>query len=70
MTLLLRKESTYSELFWSVFSGIQTEYEEKRSISPYSARMRARITRNTDTFHSVSIVVFIFFSKIYVEEFN
>ena len=27
--------------FWSVFSRIQTEYGEIRSISPYSVRMRA-----------------------------
>ena len=26
--------------FWSVFSRIRTEYEEIRSISPYSVRMR------------------------------
>ena len=30
--------------FWSVFSRIQTEYEEKRSVFPYSVQMQ----ENTD----------------------
>ena len=30
----------YSELFWSAFSRIRTEYREISSISPYSLRMR------------------------------
>ena len=38
------KKSPYSELFWSVFSRIWTEYGEKLRISPYSFRMR----ENTD----------------------
>ena len=37
-------KSSYSEFFWSVFSCIQTEYGEIRSICPYSVRMR----ENTD----------------------
>ena len=36
----LSKKSPYSELFWSAFSRIQTEYGEIRSIFPYSDRMR------------------------------
>ena len=46
LTLLcftLRKKCPYSELFWSVFSSIQTEYGE---ISP-----------NTDTFHAVLMIM-------------
>ena len=35
----LRKKCLYSELFWSVFSRIRTEYGEIRSISPYSVQM-------------------------------
>ena len=42
--LSLRKKCPYSEFFWSVFSRIQTEYGEIRSISPYSVRVR----ENTD----------------------
>ena len=34
------KKCPYSELLWSAFSRIQTEYGEIRSISPYSVRMR------------------------------
>ena len=30
----------YSEFSWSAFSRIGTEYEEIRSISPYSVQMR------------------------------
>ena len=44
---LLRKKSPYSELFWSVFSHIRTDYGEIKS------RIRTRITPSTDTFHAV-----------------
>ena len=40
----LRKKCPYSELFWSVFSRIRTEYAEILNISPYSVR----IWENTD----------------------
>ena len=36
----LRKKSSFSELLWSVFSLIPTEYGEIRSISTFSVRMR------------------------------
>ena len=39
----LRKKYPYSELFWSSFSLIRTEY----------GRMRTRITSKTDTFLAV-----------------
>ena len=35
----LRKKCPYSELFWSAFSSIWTEYGEIQNISPYSVRM-------------------------------
>ena len=48
------------------FSLIRTEYGEKRSISPYSIRMRenarkmpTRITSNTDAFYAVIVFIFI-----------
>ena len=41
---VLRKKCPYSELFWSAFSGIRTEYGEIRNIFPYSVWMR----ENTD----------------------
>ena len=40
----LRKKCPYSELFWSAFSRIWTEYREMQSMSPYSVRIR----ENTD----------------------
>ena len=44
----LREKCPYSELFWSVFSRIRTEYGEAFHISPYSVRMR----ENTDQSNS------------------
>ena len=44
----LREKWPYSELFWSVFFRIRTEYGE----------IRTRITPNTDTFYTVSFFVF------------
>ena len=52
----LHENCPYSELFWSAFSHIRTEYGEIRSISPYSVQMREnadQITPNTDIFHVV-----------------
>ena len=52
----LRKKCPYSELFWSAFSRIRTEYGEIRSIRSKCEKMRARITPNTDTFHAVHLL--------------
>ena len=43
LTPSLRKKCPYSELFWSVFSRIQSNY----------GKIRTRITLTTDTFHTV-----------------
>ena len=48
LLLTLRKRCLYLELFWSAFSHIWTEYEDIRSISPYSVRMR----ENADQYNS------------------
>ena len=48
--LPLRKNRPYSELFWSAFSRIQTEYEEIRSISPYSVRMLENADQNNSEY--------------------
>ena len=40
----LREKCLYSQLFWSVFPCIRTEYEDILHISSYSVRMR----KNTD----------------------
>ena len=42
----LCKKCSYSELFWSVFSCIWTEYGEILPISPYSVRMRENTDQN------------------------
>ena len=47
--LLLRKECLYSELFWSTFSCIRTEYREIEC-----GKMRTRITLNTDISYAVT----------------
>ena len=44
--IALREKCLYSELFWSAFSRIWTEYGEIRSISPYSVRMRENRDQN------------------------
>ena len=54
--LPLHKKCPYSELFWSIFSRIQTKYVEIQSISLYSVRMLENTTRatpNTDTFYAL-----------------
>ena len=48
LLLTLRKRCLYLELFWSAFSRVWTEYEDIRSISPYSVRMR----ENADQYNS------------------
>ena len=44
--LTLRKKCPCSELFWSVFPRIWTEYGEIWSISPYSVRIRENTDQN------------------------
>ena len=48
LSLTLRKACPYSELFWSAFSRIRTEYGKIIRVSPYSVRMR----ENTDQSNS------------------
>ena len=50
MPLALRKKGPYSELFWSVFSNIRTEYGEIRSISPYSVSMWENTDQNNSEY--------------------
>ena len=44
--LSMRESCPYSELFWSVFSRIRTEYGEILRISPYSVQMRENANQN------------------------
>ena len=46
----LRKKCSYSELFWSVFFQIQTEYGQIRSISPYLAQIRENTDQNNSEY--------------------
>ena len=46
LVVTLRQKCPYSELFWSVFSRIRTEYGEILRISSYSVRMRENTDQN------------------------
>ena len=62
----LREKCPFSELFWSAFFRIRTEYWEILRISLYSVRMlekQTRITPKTDTFYAV----YMFFFLAYLE---
>ena len=49
-TFILRKKCPCSELFWSVFSGIRTEYREIFLISPFSVRIRENTDQNNSEY--------------------
>ena len=56
-SLSLRKKYPYSELFWSAFSPIRTEYGEILRISPYSVRMWENADQNDSKYgHFLRIV--------------
>ena len=48
--MALCKTCPYTELFWSVFFRIWTEYGELRSISPYSVQMRENTDQNNSEY--------------------
>ena len=50
---ILREKCSYSELFWSAFSRIQTEYGEILRISLYSVRMRGNAVQNNSEYGHV-----------------
>ena len=55
----LRKRGPQSELFWSVYSRIRTEYVEIQSrISPYSVRMRENTDQSSSEYGHFSRSVF------------
>ena len=55
----LRKRCPYSELFWSVYSRIRTEYGKIQSrISPYSVRMRENTDQSSSEYGHFSRSVF------------
>ena len=53
VSLALRKKYPYSELFWSAFFRIWTEYWEILRIFPYSVRMRENADQNNSKYGHV-----------------
>ena len=45
-----REKCSYSELFWSAFSRIRTEYGEIHRISPYFVQMRENADQNNSEY--------------------
>ena len=55
----LHEMCPYSKFFWSVFSRIRTEYEERLGISPYSVRMRENADKKNSRYgHFLDSVIF------------
>ena len=46
----VHEKCPYSELFWSAFFRIRTEYGEIRTISPYSVQMRKNADQNNSEY--------------------
>ena len=46
----LREKCLYSEVFWPVFSRIQTEYGETLHISPYSVQMSENVDQSNSEY--------------------
>ena len=55
---------SYSELLWSVFSRIWTEYREIRSISPYSVQIWENADQNNSEYGHFSRSVDLFVDTI------
>ena len=51
----MRKKCPYSELIWSAFPRICTEYGEIPSISPYSVQIRENSDQNNSEWKVISI---------------
>ena len=66
-TKSLLKKCPYSELFWSVFSRIRTEYGEIRSVSLYSVRMRKNTDQNNSEYGHFSGSVYFCFDLFFHE---
>ena len=78
LRVLLRRKCPYSELFWSVFSRIRTEYGELRSISPYSVPMQENTDQNNSEYgyflcsvwYKWKFTIIINNSKIWIHYWN
>ena len=62
----MRKEYPHSELFWSAFSRIWTEYGEVLHISPYSVRTQENANQNNSEYghFSRSVLFLVTFAQI------
>ena len=56
----LRKKYPYSELFWSAFSRIRTEYRVIPRISPYSVRIGEFADQNNSEYGHYSPNVYVY----------
>ena len=54
----LREKCPYSELFWSLFSRIWTEYGDTLRISPYSVRMRENMDQNNSEYAVLFLITY------------
>ena len=60
---VLHEKCPYSELFWSEFSRIRTEYEEILRISQYSVQMRENTDQNNSEYgHFLRSEIYVYFS--------
>ena len=53
----MRENCPYSELFWSVFCRIWTEYEEILRISSYSVRIRENADQNNSEYGHFYVMI-------------
>ena len=71
----LREKCPYSELVWSAFFRIRTEYEEIFRVSPYSVQMRENADQNNSEYrhilHSgISLLPQQLLRKAFLDEYN
>ena len=60
--------SPYSELFWSVFSRIWTEYGEMLRIFPYSVQIRENKDQSNSEYEHFSRSVWLLWPKVVSSE--
>ena len=65
----LCEKCPYSEIFWSVFSRIWTEYEEIRSVSPYSVIMPENKDQKNSEYGHFSRSATEMFGKRWLKEY-
>ena len=68
---MIVQKCPYSELFWSAFSCIRTEYGEMLHISPYSVRIRENVDQNNSEYkHFLRSALFLLlYEKVKIVKF-